>query len=100
VGSMRDLLARYYAEQSTSGARLILRTDGAGKYWLEGDGTKWLQWTANSPFAQVTIASGCRRTGGTTAALLGRAGDDIAGGFDLGVSDAARMRVRTAGANT
>lgn len=107
VGSIQDELLRYYAEQATSGARPILRMDGAGKYWLESDGTKWLSFSVPAPLDGTFLAAACRPDGGTTFGdIVGCFNNnDTNGGMCLtwdnnSGSGQIRSLYRTAGAST
>jgi hypothetical protein len=62
VGSIQDELLRYYAEQATSTARPMLRSDGAGRYWLEADGTKLISTVLGVHLGDALLIVGARQT--------------------------------------
>lgn len=102
VGSIRGELGRYYAEQSTSGNRPTLRTDGA-RWWLEGDGSGFLEFDLSSPPEELTYLSGCRTVSdlaGSQPIISGLYTNDVDGQAELGFhapTEAAYFIVRTTG---
>lgn len=89
VGSIQDELERYYAEQATSGARPVLRTDGAGKYWLDADGAQWLSYEALADPADSYLISAGLYSQTTTGAryLFGNySGNTPVGGHSVRAS--------------